>query len=157
MYNDVKIPSVISYSAPGVNDEQQFGYDISPDAITMVNTKLELEPQDERVDELNLILQVLEGMRNLNFNHVKSIRSFPGYTWYVMLVSKLICGRHLLTLSAPPRKGPEDVVTDYLTKAFKCFDASTEYIADVKQTNPVDIVVTTPVVCLKILHTLIQG
>jgi hypothetical protein len=81
MDNDVKIPSVISYSAPGVDDEQQFGYDISPNAITMVNTKLELEPQDERVDELNLILQVLEGMRNLNFDHVKSIRSFPGYTW----------------------------------------------------------------------------
>ena len=81
MDNDVKIPSVISYSAPGVNDEQQFGNDISPDAITMVNTKLELEPQDDRIDELNLILQVLEGMRNLDFDHVKSIRSFPGYTW----------------------------------------------------------------------------
>ncbi|KAN0102782.1 hypothetical protein V8E51_011095 [Hyaloscypha variabilis] len=123
MDNDVKIPSVISYSPRGVDDEEQFGYDISPDAITMVNTKLELEPQDERVDELNLILQVLDGIKNLNFDHVKSIRSFPGYTW----------------------KGPEEVVTDYLTKAFACFDAATEYMADLKPTIPVDIVVTTPV------------
>jgi hypothetical protein len=74
-----------------------------------------------------------------------------------MLVSTLICGRHLLTLSAPPRKGPEEVVTDYLTKAFECFDASTEYIVDLKPTMPVDIVITTPVVCLTILRTLIQG
>ena len=63
----------------------------------------------------------------------------------------------MLILSAPPRKGPDEVVTDYLTKAFKCFDASTEYIADLKPTIPVDIVVTTPVVCVTIPHTLIQG
>ena len=73
-----------------------------------------------------------------------------------MLVSTLICGKHLLTLSAPPRKSPDEVVTDYLTKAFECFDASTKYLADLMPTMPVDIVITTPVVCLTILHTLIQ-
>ena len=73
-----------------------------------------------------------------------------------MLVSTLSCKRHLLTLSAPPRKSPDEVVTDYLTKAFECFEASIRYLADLIPTMPVDIVITTPVVCLTILHTLIQ-
>ena len=127
MSNEVKVPSVISYSPSTHKREQQFGASLSPDAVTMVNTKLELEVQDTRLDELDLIIQVLAGMKNLNFEQVKHVQSNPGYTW----------------------KGPEDIVTDYLTKVFEHFEKATAYLAEIKTNVPVDIVVTVPVVCLK--------
>jgi hypothetical protein len=99
MNNDVKIPSVISYSPRTESRERQFGADLSPDGIAFVHTKLELDVQDTRLGELDLILQVLDGMKDLNFNNIKAMRGLPAYTW----------------------KQPEDIVTDYLTKAFECF------------------------------------
>lgn len=124
MTNDTKIPSVITYSKPTEAHEQQFGANLSPDAVAMVNTKLELDVQDTRLDELNMILQVLDGMKDLSFEHIKASKGYPEYTW----------------------KKPEDIVTDYLTKAFKSFEAATDYIAEIRRTAPVDIIVTVPVV-----------
>lgn len=101
-----------------------FGASLSPKAIAMVNTKLELDAQDTRLDELDLLIQVLDGMENLSFDHVKASRGYPGYTW----------------------KQPEDIVTDYLEKAFEHFWASTEYLALIRDTAPADIIITVPVV-----------
>lgn len=127
MSNDVKIPSIISYSPSIHKGEQQFGASLSPDAVAMVNTKLELETQDTRLDELDLIIRVLEGTKDLNFEHVKRSRNYPAYTW----------------------KSPEDIVTDYLTKAFEHFEKGTDHVNEIKYKFPVDIMITVPVVCLK--------
>ena len=127
MSNEVKIPSVISYSPSTHKREQQFGASLSPDAVAMVNTKLELEVQDTRLDELDLIIQVLAGTKNLNFEQVKHAQGYPGYTW----------------------KEPEDIVTDYLTKVFEHFERATVYLAEIKSNVPVDIMITVPVACLK--------
>lgn len=127
MSNEVKIPSVISYSPSTHKGEQQFGASLSPDAVAMVNTKLELEAQDTRLDELDLIIQVLEGTKDLNFEHVKRAQGYPGYTW----------------------KAPEDIVTDYLTKLFEHFERAMVYLTEIKNNVPVDIMVTVPAVCLK--------
>jgi hypothetical protein len=128
-----KIPSKISYSPCSGAAEEQFGADISPEGVTMVNTKLELDYQETKSEELDLIIQVLEGMNDLDFGHVKAAKGYPGYTW----------------------KGPEDVVTDYLEKVFYAFENATQHLEENKRTAPVDILITVPVVrcflCLKIL------
>ncbi|KAH7078751.1 hypothetical protein BKA63DRAFT_591475 [Paraphoma chrysanthemicola] len=123
MTNDVKIPSVISYSPSSEDHEQQFGASLSPKSVAMINTKLELGVQDKRLDELTLIIQALNGMKNLDFNHIKAAKGYPDYPW----------------------KKPEAIVTDYLTKAFKAFSDATNYMTEVKRTSPVDIVITIPV------------
>jgi hypothetical protein len=125
MSNEVKVPSVISYSPCSIAEEQQFGASLSPDAVAMVNTKLELDSQDTRLEELDLIIEILEGMKDLDFEHVKNSKGYPGYTW----------------------KSPEDIVADYLAKAFEHFERATEYLTEIKINIPVDIVVTVPVVC----------
>lgn len=130
MSNEVKIPSVISYSPSTHKGEEQFGASLSPDAVAMINTKLELEAQDTRLDELDLIIQVLEGTKDLNFEHVKRAQGYPGYTW----------------------KAPEDIVTDYLTKVFEHFERATDYLTEIKNYVPVDIMITVPVVCLESSH-----
>lgn len=125
MGNHDKIPSVISYSPTSRAGEQQWGASISPDAVTMVNTKLELDVQDNKSDELDLILQVLDGMNNLNFDHVAAAKGYPDYTWKV----------------------PEDIVTDYLTKVFQYLDEAVAHFgAELRAKIPVDIVLTVPVV-----------
>lgn len=60
MNNQQKVRSVISYAQP-VQGEAQWGSDVSEKATTMVNTKLEIEPQDTRFEELDLTLHVLKG------------------------------------------------------------------------------------------------
>lgn len=80
MGNSDKIPSVISYSPATVAGEQQWGASIAPDSVTMVNPKLELDIQENKSEELELILQVLDGMNDLNFNHIKAIKGYPEYT-----------------------------------------------------------------------------
>ena len=101
---------------------------MSPDALTMINTKLELDVQDSKIGELELILQVLEGMGNLHFDHVKAARGYPEYTW----------------------KTPEEIATDYLTKVFQRVDRVVEKFSPLLKTRiPVDIVITVPVVSFK--------
>jgi hypothetical protein len=129
MDNDPKIPSVISYS-PSSGEEQQWGKSLSPDSVTMINTKLELDVQDNKTDELELILAVLEGMSNLNFQHVKASRGYPEYTW----------------------KNPEEIVTDYLTKIFQYLDKEVDkFSPQLRAQLPVDIVITVPVVSSTLL------
>jgi hypothetical protein len=125
MGNHYKIPSVYSYSPATSAAEQQWGYSLSPDAVTMVNTKLELDVQDNKLDELELIMQVLDGTCDLGFNNVKKSRGYPDYTW----------------------KDPEEIVTDYLTKVFQYVDNAFDYLGShFRAQMAVDIVITVPVV-----------
>lgn len=96
----------------------------------MVNTKMELDVHDDKIDELELILQVLNGTHDLNFNEIKAQKGFLKY----------------------PVKNPEEVVADYLTKVFghlkkalaiPYFDYETQFKGQI----PVDIVITIPVAC----------
>lgn len=131
MDNEVKVPSVISYSPRTAKKELQFGANLSPDAVTMLSTKLELDVQDTRLEELDLIIQVLDGMRDLNFQHIKNSKSMPEYTW----------------------KTPEDIVTDYLKKVFQPFWEATDYWNTHRAKAQVDIVITIPVVSLDLSST----
>lgn len=125
MGNHDKIPSVISYSPASPVGEQQWGYSLSPRAVTMVHTKLELDVQENKSDELDLILQVLDGIKNLHFDNVVKSKGYPAYTWKV----------------------PEDIVTDYLTKVFDYLEqAMSHFGAELNAQIPVDIVLTIPVV-----------
>jgi len=127
MGNHDKIPSIYSYSpASKAGKEQQWGASISPDAVTMVNTKMELDAQDNKVDELELLLQMLDGTCNLDFENVRRAKGLPEFTW----------------------REPEEIITHYLEKVFWCVrgqfeDAGALLMAQI----PVDIVITVPVVC----------
>jgi hypothetical protein len=122
--NDRKVPSEISYSvaSPG---ESQWGYDIAPGSLKFVWTKLELD-QQERLDELDLILKALEGMKYMDPNHVQEAHRFPSH----------------------PARDSVDIVADYLTRV-------REYVRDHLPSNfhqaffdvtPVDLVITVPAV-----------
>jgi hypothetical protein len=124
MNNTEKVPSVISYSPCSDEEEQQFGFSLSPEAVAMVNTKLELDVQDNKVDELDLILQALDGMDNLSFEKVKNSNGYPAYTW----------------------KAPEEIVTDYLEKVFPYVNRILEKNETLRKGIKVDIVITFPVV-----------
>lgn len=123
MNNQDKVRSLMSYTQTA-NGEAQWGTDISNNAVTMVNTKLELEIQDSLFDELDLTLNVLRGTGNLEFEHLKQTGPSPDYS----------------------SKSPMEIVTDYLTKVYEC--ACNEIDRELlEQTNTaVDIVVTVPVV-----------
>ncbi|KUJ18836.1 uncharacterized protein LY89DRAFT_717366 [Mollisia scopiformis] len=125
MDNHEKIPSVISYSlAPG--GEQQWGTNLSPEAIAMVHTKLQLDVAGPS-EELELILQALKGMHKLDFKYIMEASGAPKY----------------------PCKGPEDIVTDYLTRVFEnllqALKKEPFTITDsLRRTMPVDIIATVP-------------
>ena len=88
----------------------------------MVHTKLELGAQENKSDELDLILQLLDGTKDLHFDNVVKSKGYPAYTW----------------------KLPEDIVTDYLTKVFEYMEQAVSHFSAAQ--IPVDIVVTMPVV-----------
>jgi len=129
MSNTEKVPSTISYTET-ISGEAQWGYDLSSDALTMVHTKLELDVQDRKSDELEMILHNLDGMMDLDFSYVKATGGKPAYS---------------------PKK-PDYIAKDYLEKVFKrVMSYIHEYFkgfgleeADL-QTMPVDIVFTVPV------------
>jgi hypothetical protein len=124
--NISKVPSVISYSDPTEFAEQQWGESLSPDAVAMVHTKLELDFQPV-LGELDLILESLDGMKNLNFAHVKASGGDPPYTY----------------------KSSEQIVTDYLTKVFQwLLQAVKKMTKTLRDTISTDIVVTIPTVRL---------
>jgi hypothetical protein len=122
--NAEKVPSEISYSAaPG--NEGQWGCDIAPGSLKFAWTKLELD-QQERPEELKLILRALEGMKHMDPDHVQEAHRF----------------------SSHPAKDPVDIVADYLTRV-------REYARDhppfgfhqaIFAVTPVDLVVTVPAV-----------
>ena len=94
MNNLMKVRSLISYTKPD-KGEAQWGSDISDRAISIVNTKLELEPRDTLLDELDMTLHVLKGTHFLAFDKLPQDGEDPEY----------------------PSKSPTEIVTDYLKKA----------------------------------------
>lgn len=124
MKNHDKVPSVITYSKQSEKREQQWGSSISPDAITMVHTKLELDVHDVD-EELDFIQQSLEGMNSLNINYIKSKGSLPVYTF----------------------KSPEVIVEDYLSKVFQYLEKDVDqFTEELREEIPTDIVATIPTV-----------
>ncbi|KAH7342511.1 hypothetical protein BKA65DRAFT_504250 [Rhexocercosporidium sp. MPI-PUGE-AT-0058] len=122
MGNSKKIPSVISYSLKTQKGEQQWGADLSPQAIAMVHTKLQLDVVEPEA-ELDLVLQSLDGMWNLDFQYIKSQEGNPKYT----------C------------KGPEEIVEDYLSHVFAfLLEAVSTFTVELRREIPVDIVATVP-------------
>jgi hypothetical protein len=129
MSGDEKIPSVISYSPASEMRERQWGSSLSSNAVAIVDTKLELELQDSS-GELDLILKALDGMHNLQFQYIRGYRGFPPY----------------------PCKRPERIVGDFLAKVFDSFlEEMTKlgFTSELRDRLPVDIVVTSPAVCLR--------
>jgi hypothetical protein len=88
--------------------------------VPMANTRLELDVQANKADECDLILHMLDGMRDLNFHHIVESRGCPEYT----------------------SKHPEEVATDYLTKVYRSLERKLFF--DIF--THVDIVITVPVV-----------
>jgi hypothetical protein len=132
MASTQKVPSVYSYS-PAPKDEQQWGDSLSDEAVTMINTKLELDVQDNKSDELRLLLQVLEGMHNFSFEYVRACRGYPDYT----------------------SKNPEQIITDYMSRIFQRFEQHVDKFGTTLTSRLlVDIVVTVPVVGK---HYIIKG
>ena len=131
MKNDDKIPSIVSFSptSPG-GSERQFGSHLSEDAVVMVNTKLELDVQPNKIDELMSLLHALEGMQNLHFRAVEPYGGHPSY-------------------SPHP---PETIVTTYLQKVYQAFSEyldttyKVEVSTEMRRTIPVDLVITVPAV-----------
>jgi hypothetical protein len=126
MNNTEKVPSSISYTKP-ISAELQWGNDMSPNAVAMVHTKLELDEQECKIDELEIILHSLDGMHDLDFKHVQETNGYPEYS---------------------PKK-PDNVVKDFLEKVFARVMTELEYLGFQEleiQRLPVDIVFTVPVV-----------
>ncbi|KAK4552632.1 hypothetical protein LTR86_010276 [Recurvomyces mirabilis] len=122
MSNKDKVPSVISYSPPE-HEELQWGSDISRDAITMVNQKLELELQDTVMDELDMTLYVLRGTKFLSFDNIREAGPKPAFS----------------------PKTTDEVITDYLKKVFRCAKEAINSPQIERTKTPIDLVVTTPV------------
>lgn len=120
--NNDKIPSRIFYS-PSSTGGQLF--DINPDAVAMVRTKFELDVQENRLGELELITKVLKGTDNLSFGNVKALKSHPSYTW----------------------KQSEDIVTEYLAKLIQYLENDLyTYNESFPSNMSIDIVITVPLV-----------
>ncbi|KAF2827326.1 actin-like ATPase domain-containing protein, partial [Ophiobolus disseminans] len=126
MMNAGKVPSVISYSPQTDAMEQQWGADLSPNAVSMVHTKLELGMQNV-LGELDMTIQVLDGMKNLSFVD--------------MMATSLGHGR-----PAYSEKAPEDIVSDYLTKVYGVLDdyMDENFTNAFRKLTATDLVVTVP-------------
>ena len=129
-----KVPSIISYS-PAEGREAQWGYETSNTAVEMVWTKLELEEQD-RLEELDLVLKALDGMANLDLSRIVGSRGLPAY----------------------PAKEPVEIVTDYLSLFREHFvEVELEGVnstigANLLRRTPIDIVLTCPIVRTPVDH-----
>jgi hypothetical protein len=128
MGNSKKIPSVISYTPSSRDDHgnfyQQWGSSLSDNAVTMVNTKLQLDIESVS-EELNILRSTLQGMDNLGFKYIENANGRPDFPW----------------------KGPEAIATDYLKRVFKYLVRTVNHFSpEVKNGFPVDIVATIPTV-----------
>jgi hypothetical protein len=121
---DEKVPSVISYS----RSDYEWGGALSDDSISMVHTKLELGLQST-LGELDMTLQVLDGMSDLNFDKMLStIRSYDDVPAY-------------------SHKNPEEIVTDYLGKVFQRLEMEVDQFGPIaRKHTATDLVVTVPTV-----------
>lgn len=126
MSNTDKVPSAFSYT-PATADEEQWGASMSTDATVMVHTKLELDVQDNKSDELDIILHNLDGMGNLDFAFIKDSKGKPSFS----------------------SKRPDDIIKDYLEKIFERVMRFLEQDLHIEESDrnrmPVDIVFTVPV------------
>jgi hypothetical protein len=96
----------------------------------MVHTRLELDVHDIS-EELDLILQSLDEMKNLHFQHIKASGGLPAYT----------------------EKSAEEIVADYLAKVFTYLEKSVEsFMKVLRDRISTDIVVTVPTVQRSILQ-----
>ncbi|KAH0556728.1 hypothetical protein GP486_005483 [Trichoglossum hirsutum] len=119
MANHEKIPSVISYSK-AIGPE--WGASVDKKSVAMVHTKLQLEVSSPS-EELDLILQALEGMHDLDSDRIRDAGPLPAYTW----------------------KGPEAIVEDYLTRMLESLlRVERGFSKQMRRHMPVDIVVTIP-------------
>lgn len=123
MNNTQKVPSRISYS-PAREGEKQWGKDMSTDAIVILHTKLELDEQPDKEDELDSLLYTLEGMKNLNFEDIQKAGPNPAF----------------------PVQNPEDIVTDYMAKVYERVNLTLDFLKNLRDTIPVDIVFSLPLV-----------
>ena len=94
----------------------------------MVHTKLQLDVGSTS-NELDHILEALDGVHNLSFQYVKSTEGLP---------------RHTLL-------GPEEIVKEYLERVYHYLigsnsDSLSDFEAELRARTPVDIVVTIPAV-----------
>ncbi|OQV06071.1 hypothetical protein CLAIMM_10703 [Cladophialophora immunda] len=120
MGNHKKIPSVISFSPSTEAMEQQWGYDLSEHAISIVHTKLELDLQDV-AGELDLMIQALDGMCDFGFDHIKGAGAAHAFS----------------------DRSSEQVVTEYLSRVFEHLSAAiVNFSTTFRVRVPVDIVVT---------------
>lgn len=123
-YNDVKVPSAYSYTKT-TSKAEQWGTSFSEDAEIMVHTKLELDAQESMLDEFVMILDNLDGMRDLSSDYVVSTLGNPDFT----------------------PKRPELVVLDYMKKVFeRVWKYLQKYNQKLLLSLPVDIIITHPVV-----------
>lgn len=75
--------------------------------------------------ELDLTIQVLDGMKNLDFSRMMVAKGIPAYS----------------------HKSPEEIVTDYLEKIFQYLDQTVNKFTKAFRNNTTtDIVVTIPTV-----------
>jgi len=123
-----KVSSEISYS-PALGGERQWGYDINENSLKWRWTKLELD-QQERPDELRLLLEAVIGMANLDVSKVDQSNG------------------QALAYS----KTPERIVADYLSHVREHLvrKLRVEY-PDTFTILAIDLVVTVPAVCLNFI------
>ncbi|KAK0125658.1 hypothetical protein ONS95_000339 [Cadophora gregata] len=121
MWNQQKIPSIISYSTGTERLERQWGADLSLQALAMVHTKLQLDVTDT-ASELELISERLEGIHDLDYQYIPGSAG-DTYT----------------------RKGPEDIVQDYLARVVDyLLQTIPSFTGELRLRVPIDIVATIP-------------
>lgn len=122
MDNHDKIPSVYSYSLPTEAMEQNWGSDLSEDAVAMIHTKLELDTVTV-AGELELLIQALDGMKSLSFQDLRRAGVLPAF----------------------PDEPAEQIVTRYLYRVFLHLSAVIRnFSEELRKRVPVDIVITVP-------------
>jgi hypothetical protein len=125
MTMQAKVPSLISYGNDyGFEGGLQWGNNILPGAVAMMHTKLQLDVQTVS-EELNLIMDALDGVKDFDFSHIQYSVASSQYT----------------------DKSAEEIITDYLTLVFNALCKQIEALMDTfRLLLPVDIVITIPAV-----------
>lgn len=104
--------------------EQNWGSDLSEDAVAMIHTKLELDTVTV-AGELELLIQALDGMKSLSFQDLRRAGFLPAF----------------------PDEPAEQIVTRYLYRVFLHLSAVIRnFSEELRKRVPVDIVITVPTV-----------
>jgi molecular chaperone DnaK (HSP70) len=125
MSNQQKVRTMLAYGQFGMI---QWGTEVDGNAVTLVNTKLDLGPRETRLDELESTLYFLRNTGGLSFAYIRKPKSnsSPAFT----------------------PNSPTQIVTDYLTQIREaaCREDGGIDLEQLARTNtPVDIVITVPV------------